>query len=139
MHDRRIEGKAHVFGNFGKLYLKAMTWWDHETGSVWSQPLGQALKGPYKGTRLEMIPVAVLPWKSWRNEHPDTLVLKVDNPFEPVSQRVVGGDGEHCIGWSDPLGAGLACHGSPCAGRMAVWRSWHPQIRAEVAVQEVRP
>ena len=36
-------------------------------------------------------------------------------------------------------GAGLACHGSPCAGRMAVWRSWHPQIRAEVAVQEVRP
>ena len=82
MHDRRIEGKAHVFGNFGKLYLKAMTWWDHETGSVWSQPLGQALKGPYKGTRLEMIPVAVLPWKSWRNEHPDTLVLKVDNRFE---------------------------------------------------------
>ena len=35
--------------------------------------------------------------------------------------------------------AGLACHGSPCVGRMAVWRSWHPQIRAEVAVQEVRP
>ena len=61
MHDRRIDGKAHTFGNYGSLYMSAMTWFDHETESLWSQPIGTALSGPYEGVRLEMIPAAVVP------------------------------------------------------------------------------
>ena len=57
MHDRRIDGRAHTFGNYGALYKRAMTWYDHETDSTWSQPIGTAMAGAYKGVRLEMIPV----------------------------------------------------------------------------------
>lgn len=75
MHDRRIDGVAHTFGNYGALYINAMTWYDHETESVWSQPLGTAIQGSYKGVRLEMIPAEVVPWATWKKGHPDTWVL----------------------------------------------------------------
>lgn len=55
--------------------MRAMTWWDHETGSIWSQPIGTALIGPLRGTTLTLLPSALVPWASWRGEHPNTLVL----------------------------------------------------------------
>lgn len=75
VHDRRIEGRARVFGNQGALYKNAMTWWDHETESVWSQVSGKALYGPLAGTELRQIPASVGTWKAWVRAHPDTLVL----------------------------------------------------------------
>ena len=94
MHDRRIDGKTHTFGNFGILYKSAMTWWDHETESVWSQPIGTAIRGPYTGTRLRMVPAAVMPWATWKAEHPDTLVLEVSGRFnielDPFGARRIG-------------------------------------------------
>lgn len=75
MHDRRIDGAAHLFGNYGALYINAMTWYDFETESLWSQPMGTALSGVYEGVRLQMIPAQVLPWATWKRDHPDTLVL----------------------------------------------------------------
>ena len=55
--------------------MRAMTWWDHETESVWSQPWGTAIKGPLEGTRLRLIPAGIVPWAAWQAEHPETLVL----------------------------------------------------------------
>ena len=78
MHDRRIDGKTYTFGNQGALYMRAMTWWDHETKSIWSQPLGAALAGPLEGTRLNLIPANIMPWSTWLAEHPDTQVLLAD-------------------------------------------------------------
>jgi len=52
-----------------------MTWWDHETDSIWSQPWGRALTGELKGTQLQIIPFSLEPWPSWLESHPDTLVL----------------------------------------------------------------
>lgn len=75
MHDRRIEGTARTFGNQGWLYMRAMTWWDHETGSIWSQPIGTALIGPLRGASLTLLPSALVPWATWMAEHPTTLVL----------------------------------------------------------------
>lgn len=75
MHDRRIQGTARVFGNQGWLYMRAMTWWDHETRSIWSQPIGTALAGPLRGIQLRLLPSALVPWDTWRAEHPGTLVL----------------------------------------------------------------
>lgn len=57
--------------------MRAMTWWDQETGSVWSQPWGAAIEGPLQGTRLGMIPASVIPWGTWVAEHPGTLLLDV--------------------------------------------------------------
>ena len=77
VHDRRIDGKAHVFGNQGALFMRAMTWWDHETHSIWSQPWGMAIDGVLNGTRLDLIPASVTPWENWLTDHPDTLVLDI--------------------------------------------------------------
>ena len=55
--------------------MRAMTWFDHETGSVWSQPWGLAIDGAISGTRLTLIPAGIMPWDAWLAGHPDTLVL----------------------------------------------------------------
>ena len=57
--------------------MRAMTWWDHETESVWSQPWGTAIRGPLEGTRLNLIPAGIVPWAVWQAEHPETLVLNL--------------------------------------------------------------
>lgn len=75
MYDRRVNGEPFVFGNQGGLFMNAMTWWDHQTESVWSQVWGQAIAGPLKGTTLAPIPAAIVPWGTWRAENPHTLAL----------------------------------------------------------------
>ncbi len=65
----------HTFGNEGALFMNAMTWWDHETLSVWSQPWGAAIEGDLLGTQLTLVPFELVPWNVWRERHPDTLVL----------------------------------------------------------------
>ncbi len=71
-----------VFGNHGALWGNAMTWFDHDTGSVWSQPLGEAIAGPLKGTTLELLPSTLIEWGEWKRLHPDTKAL--DAPGEPT-------------------------------------------------------
>lgn len=75
VHRREIAGQELVLGNQGDLFKRAMTWWDHSTGSVWSQPSGEAILGPRKGQQLELLPSTLTTWDSWRAEHPDTLAL----------------------------------------------------------------
>jgi len=58
-----------------------MTWYDHETNSIWSQPWGRALVGPLKGTQLRVLPFSLVPYGTWLAEHPDTLVLFTGGGF----------------------------------------------------------
>jgi hypothetical protein len=53
-----------------------MTWFDHDTGTIWSQPLGEAIVGPLKGTALELLPSTLIEWGEWKQRHPDTKALK---------------------------------------------------------------
>ena len=63
--------------------MQAMTWWDHGTESIWSQPWGMAIDGELKGTRLKIISTSLVPWGTWLADHPDTLVLETDKvPFK---------------------------------------------------------
>lgn len=64
-----------MFGVHGALWGNAMTWWDHDTGSIWSQPLGEAIAGPRTGETVELFPMTFTSWDAWRAEHPDTLAL----------------------------------------------------------------
>ena len=61
--------------------MRAMTWYDHETQSIWSQPWGMAIAGSFDGTRLQQIPAGIVPWDAWLEEHPNTLVLKTESGF----------------------------------------------------------
>jgi hypothetical protein len=78
VHDRRVDGEPLTFGNAGALFMNAMTWYDHETGSTWSQPWGRAIRGELKGVELFLLPSQVTTWESWMEEHPDTLVMTND-------------------------------------------------------------
>ncbi len=77
VHRRELNGRELLLGNQGALFGNAMTWWDHDTGSVWSQPIGEAILGPRTGERLELYPSTLTTWQAWRDEHPETLALNV--------------------------------------------------------------
>ena len=76
VHRREVDGEVLVLGNQGALWGNAMTWWDHRTGTVWSQPLGEAIVGPRKGDRFELMASQLSSWSTWRQEHPETLALE---------------------------------------------------------------
>ena len=59
--------------------MDAMTWWDHETSSIWSQPWGRAIEGELEGVELTLLPAGIMPWAAWLADHPDTLVLLGDD------------------------------------------------------------
>ncbi len=77
VHRRDLDGETLVFGNQGDLFGNAMTWWDHDTGSVWSQPLGAAILGPRKGATLEAFPSTLTTWGAWHDAHPSSDALDV--------------------------------------------------------------
>jgi len=57
------------------LFMNAMTWFDHETESIWSQPWGRAIKGDLQDTNLELLPSQIMTYENWLDEHPNTLVM----------------------------------------------------------------
>ena len=81
VYERVWEGQTLTLGVQGALYKGAQTWWDHETGSIWSQVFGEALEGPLDGARLKPVVASLTPWGSWLEQHPTTLVLKQRLPL----------------------------------------------------------
>ncbi|HHH36978.1 MAG TPA: DUF3179 domain-containing protein [Gammaproteobacteria bacterium] len=77
----RALGTVHHFGVSGLLYNSDVLLYDRETGSLWSQLLGQAVTGPLRGTPLQMLPLTHTTWGHWRHDHPDSLVLSRDTGY----------------------------------------------------------
>ena len=96
VHDRRVGETAAVFGNQGALYKGAMTWYDHDSGSVWSQPLGAAIAGPRSGSALDLIPAQLTTWDQWNIAHPGTKLLSVAQPVQPFTGQLPGD--QHVVG-----------------------------------------
>jgi len=106
VHRRQIDGTDIVFGNQGALWGNAMTWWDHDTGSVWSQPIGEAILGPRKGETIELLPSSLTLWGTWKAEHPQTVALDVTAGFDrfSLSQMALVIDfGTDVVAYSVPL------------------------------------
>ncbi|MCP3973052.1 MAG: DUF3179 domain-containing protein [bacterium] len=81
VHRREIAGDEIVLGNQGALWRGALTFFDHGTKSVWSQPLGLAIRGPLRGSELEQLPASLMTWSDWIAIHP--LSLALDAPAQP--------------------------------------------------------
>ena len=64
-----------VFGVSGLLYESDVLLYDRQTESLWSQMLGTAVAGPFKGIKLPQLPVFHTSWNTWRKRHPKTLVM----------------------------------------------------------------
>jgi hypothetical protein len=67
--------------------MNAMTWYDHRTESIWSQPWGRAIEGRYRGVELFPLPFQLTSWRAWRTEHPDTLVMTNELAFAGRGER----------------------------------------------------
>jgi hypothetical protein len=96
VHDRRIDGETEIFGNAGALFMSAMTWYDHTTASIWSQPWGRAIKGSLKGVELFLLPSRITTWGTWKGEHPETLAMI--NDVDRLGNRRQGFDENFVIG-----------------------------------------
>ena len=82
-----------------------MTWWDHETGSIWSQPLGEAIIGPLKGSMLDVVPSTLTTWEAWRGAHPETLALDVHawrTAFDLADMAIITDFGTETVAYSVP-------------------------------------
>ena len=64
-----------TFGVSGKLIMNGLVMYDRETGSLWSQVIGQGVDGEFKGVELTIIPALQTTWGRWVSDHPETLVL----------------------------------------------------------------
>ena len=99
MYDRQITPDTVLtFGVSGMLYRNGLIMYDRETESLWSHIVGQAIGGEYQGTQLTFIPALHTDWQSWKELHPDTLVVDPSlyggDPYEgyyaSASQGVIG-------------------------------------------------
>jgi hypothetical protein len=50
--------------------------YDRQTGTLWSQLLGEAVEGELKGTKLEFLPAWQTTWADWKAHNPNTLALR---------------------------------------------------------------
>jgi len=95
--DRRVQGTVLRFGVSGLLRKSDLVMWDSATQSLWQQITGEGIVGRFAGTQLEFLPSALVRWEDFRTEHPEGLVLALDqglpgynygrNPYEGYSSR----------------------------------------------------
>ena len=66
---RDVSNQELTFGVSGKLIMNALVMYDHQTDSLWSQFLGEAVTGPLAGTKLTLLPAQQTTWSAWKAQH----------------------------------------------------------------------
>lgn len=66
----KVQGRRLNFGVVG-VYAHETILHDEATGSWWRED-GSVVAGPLKGSQLEQLPAALLPWADWQAMYPDT-------------------------------------------------------------------
>jgi hypothetical protein len=83
---RTVGGRTTRFGVSGRLFRENLVLYDEATGSLWSQILATAIRGPETGETIEVLPSALTTWGEWKGRFPDGEVLLPP----PLSDTVVG-------------------------------------------------
>ena len=65
--------------------MNALVMYDHQTDTLWSQFLGEGVKGPLTGKSLELLPLTHTTWDAWKSAHPDTLVLDKRGQYQRMT------------------------------------------------------
>ena len=135
MYARRIGDRELTFDFAEGLINDNLLVVDRETGSLWSQLHGKAIQGPMEGTPLTVVPSIQTTWSHWRELHPDTRVVIVENengyPYlyrnrRPGTPRPKERPESHD---TTSLGLGLAVEGD------AVFLPFHELQRTETPVR----
>lgn len=80
-YDRNAAGRVLDFGTSGMLYQSSMVMYDRQTQSLWTHFDGLAVIGELIGTQLDFWPMAIVSWASWRDAHPDGMVLTTETGY----------------------------------------------------------
>jgi hypothetical protein len=75
VYSREINGRILEFGVSGKLIMNVLVMYDRQTDTLWSQLLGEAVKGELKGQELEFLPSWQTTWSDWKTRYPNTVAL----------------------------------------------------------------
>ena len=80
--DPVVDGEVVEFGVSGLLHNSDLVMYDRKTESLWQQITGEAILGDQLGNTLTLVPSTLTEWKTWREAHPETLVLSPDTGFQ---------------------------------------------------------
>ena len=75
MYAAENQGQHLTFGVSGKLIMNALVMYDHQTDTLWSHFTGDAVEGPLKGDKLQILSALHTTWGQWLALHPDTVAL----------------------------------------------------------------
>lgn len=75
---RVFDGRVLDFGTTGRLRYSNLVMYDRQTETWWQQATGEAIVGEYAGSRLELVPVVMLPWDAAARGYPRARVLSRD-------------------------------------------------------------
>ncbi|MEM8791595.1 MAG: DUF3179 domain-containing protein [Pseudomonadota bacterium] len=72
-----------VFGSSGFLYRSNKLMFDRQTHSLWNQFTGKPVSGDLvdSGIELKQRPIAIAPWKDWKEKNPETKVITLRTGF----------------------------------------------------------
>jgi len=73
--ERAIGEKEYTFGASGRLWNNNMLMIDHETNSLWSQALAEAVVGDRTGAKLVRYPTRIITWSTFKHVFPNGEVL----------------------------------------------------------------
>jgi hypothetical protein len=76
-----INGEILTFGTSGNLRNSDLVMWDRQTESWWQQFSGEAIVGDLTGTKLELLPSAIISWDDFKSKYPDGQVLSIETGF----------------------------------------------------------
>jgi hypothetical protein len=93
VYSREVGDEVLEFGVSGKLIMNVLVMYDRQTNSLWSQLLGQAVRGPFEGTELEYLPAWQTTWSDWKSRYPETraLVKGYSGDYDPYNSYYASG------------------------------------------------
>ncbi|MCO5204425.1 MAG: DUF3179 domain-containing protein [Anaerolineae bacterium] len=87
-----------TFGVSGFLYRNNLVMYDHQTNTLWSQLLGEGLRGAQSGTQLDFYSSSLNRWGEWKTAYPQTRIISAEklglraaDIVDPYSSYYVGG------------------------------------------------
>lgn len=86
MYAASVEGSRLTFEVYG-VWRKNMVMNDRETGSIWQHATGEAIGGPLKGRRLEVLPGWETSWGELRTAHPQASFVVEPERFTGLMPR----------------------------------------------------
>ena len=75
VYSRKIKGVTVEFGESGVLHGSDLVMYDRKNKNLWQQLTGKSFAGPDRGYQLESIPLVMTDWKTWLDQHPESMVL----------------------------------------------------------------